>query len=278
MSDKQQQSPSGMSPQSILLEPTLHFFIIAALIFALYAFAQRGNENVLEIQQQDIDARILLQEITSGEELSEEQRQLVAANYIQEQILVLEARQMDLDNDERIHDILAQKMRHVLSGSIIQPSDEELSAYYQQNRQRYETLSTLTADELVFDSSEQLSAQVVSQLNQGAEPEALLQLEPGTASTLPNVNTIDLANIFEPEFADNVFSSEINSWTGPFVSNRGQHWLRVLSRLPSRIPPLEEIADQVRLEWITEEEEIRLQLEVNKLWEQYSIIIVDDEA
>lgn len=276
---EEQHPPSGISLQSIMREPTVHFFLIAVLIFGLYAFGQMGNENVLEIRQRDIDARILLQEISTGEELNEQQRQLVAANYIQEQILVLEAQQMELDNDERIHDILAQKMRHVLSGNIIQPSDDELSSYYQQNRLRYETLSTLTADELVFNSSEELSSEVIFELVQGAEPQALLEREDGTVSILPNVNPIDLTNIFEAEFAENVFAAEIDSWTGPFVSNRGQHWLRVRSRIESRIPALEEIADQVRLEWLTEEEDIRLQEEVNKLWEQYSIIIInDDEA
>ena len=280
MTDTEQQHPaSGISLQSIMQEPTVHFVLIAALIFGLYAFGQMGNENVLEIRQRDIDARILLQEISTGEELNEEQRQLVAANYIQEQILVREAQQMELDNDERIHDILAQKMLHVLSGNIIQPSADELSRYYQQNRLRYETLSTLTADELVFNTREELSPEVIFELVQRAEPQALLEREDGTVSILPNVNPIDLANIFEAEFADNVFAAEIDDWTGPFLSNRGQHWLRVRSRTESRIPPLEEIADQVRLEWLMEEEEIRLQEEVNKLWEQYSIIIInDDEA
>lgn len=273
---EEQHSPSGITLAAILHEPTLHFFLIAALIFGLYAFAQLGNENVLAVNQRDIDARILLREISIGEELNEEQRELVAANYIQEQILVRETRQMELDNDERIHDILAQKMRHVLSGNIIQPSEEELSNYYQLNRQHYETLTTLSADELVFNSSDELSPEVMNAINLGAEPQALLELEAGTVSTLPNVNSIDLANIFEPEFSENVFAAEIDSWTGPFTSNRGQHWLRVLTRTESRIPPLEEISDQVRLEWLTEEEEIRLQLEVDKLWEQYSVIIIDD--
>lgn len=273
---EEQHSSSGISLAAIAREPTLHFFLIAALIFGLYAFAQLGNENVLAVNQRDIDARILLREISIGEELNEEQRELVAANYIQEQILVREARRMELDNDERIHDILAQKMRHVLSGNIIQPSEEELSNYYQLNRQYYETLATLTADELVFNSSNALSPEVMNAINRGAEPQALLELEAGTVSTLPNVNSIDLANIFEPQFSENVFAADIDSWTGPFTSNRGQHWLRVRTRTESRIPTLEEISDQVRLEWLTEEEEIRLQLEVDKLWEQYSVIIIDD--
>ena len=104
--------------QKLIREPTVHFFIIALLIFALYAITQSGNENLLEIDQREIDARIFTQELSRGEELTQEQRELVTAFYIEEQILVREALSMELDNDERIHDILAQKMRHVLSGNL----------------------------------------------------------------------------------------------------------------------------------------------------------------
>ena len=140
MTDTQHQSTTDEPPRSLaekfLREPTLHFLLIAALIFGLYAITQSSNDNVLEIDQREIDARIFLQEMNRGEALSEEQKQFISALYIEEQILVREALEMGLDNDARIHDILAQKMRHVLSGNIIQPSPAELTAYYQANTSR----------------------------------------------------------------------------------------------------------------------------------------------
>jgi len=262
----------------IMREPIVHFFIIAVIIFALYAITQAGNENLLEIDQREIDARIFMQELSRGEELSAEQRDLVTAYYIEEQILVREALAMELDNDERIHDILAQKMRHVLSGNIIQPSDAELSAYYEQNRSRFETPATTDFDELVFDSTDPLDASILTSIQQGAEAEALLELSEGTVATLPNVNSVDLANIFDQEFANKVLAAELNQWQGPFISNRGQHWLRATQRNSAGIPALDDIADLVRLEWIAAEEEARLQQEVDRLWDQYTIVINNSEA
>jgi len=259
-------------------EPIAHFFAIAVIIFALYAITQAGNENLLEIDQREIDARIFIQELSRGEELSVEQRDLVTAFYIEEQILVREALAMELDNDERIHDILAQKMRHVLSGNIIQPSDAELNAYYEQNRSRFETPATTDFDELVFDSTDSLDASILASIEQGAEAEALLELSEGTVATLPNVNSVDLANIFDQEFADNVLAAELNQWQGPFISNRGQHWLRATQTNPAGIPALDDIADLVRLEWIAAEEEARLQQEVDRLWDQYTIVINNSKA
>jgi parvulin-like peptidyl-prolyl isomerase len=245
-------------------------------IFALYAITRDDNENLLEISQREIDARIFLQELSRGEELSAEQRQLIISVYVEEQILVQEALAMGLDNDVRIHDMLAQKMRHVLSANVIQPSAEEMEEFYRRNRLRYEIMPIVTADEVVFDTTEPLSTEVMALLENQAEPDALLAVEAGTVSVLPRVNRVDLSNIFEDEFSQNVFATSINEWVGPFASNRGQHWLRVTQKTAVRIPPLEEIIDRVRLDWIGAEEELRLQQEIDKLWERYSIVIIDD--
>jgi peptidyl-prolyl cis-trans isomerase C len=263
--------------QKLMREPTVHFFIIALFIFSLYAITQSGNENLLEIDQREIDARIFMQELSRGEELTLEQRELVTAFYIEEQILVREALSMELDNDERIHDILAQKMRHVLSGNIIQPTDAELREYFQENSTRFETPASLTLDELVFDSRDPLADSIVAALRQGADSATLLSMSQGTVAPLPNVNSVDLANIFEQEFAERVLAADLNQWQGPYVSNRGQHWLRVIEHIPAGIPALDEIADLVRLEWISTEEESRLQQEVDKLWNKYTIVINNSE-
>jgi len=257
-------------------EPTLHFFLIAGIIFALYEFTQSNDENVLEVSQSEIDARIFLQELNSGETASDQQRELITVLFIEEKILVQEALTMDLDNDARIHDMLAQKMRHVLSGDIIQPSQEELFGFYQSNITRYETLTTISVDELVFDSRNPLPAAMQTLLSSGAEAEELLELSEGSASPLPNVNFLDLSNIFDESFATNVFSENLGDWSGPFISNRGQHWLRVTERNEARLTPLSEIEDRVRLDWITQEEDLRLQLQIDKLWDNYSIRIIND--
>ncbi|MDP6535460.1 MAG: peptidylprolyl isomerase [Gammaproteobacteria bacterium] len=272
------ESPSSESIlRRLLREPTVHFFAIAIAIFAIYGISQSSNDKLLEIDQREIDARVFMQEMALGEPLTGEQRELITSLYVEEQILVREAMAMGLDNDARIHDMLAQKMRHVLSGDIIQPSADELNDYYNANMTRYRSLATVSVDELVFDSREALTDQLASLLEAGAEPQQLLELEDGNQAPLPNVNRLDLANIFDPAFADTVFAAETGEWSGPFTSNRGQHWLRITSRVEAHLPALEEITDLVRLDWIAEEEEARLQVQVDNLWDEYTIIITDAE-
>lgn len=267
--------PSATQANTLLREPMLHFFLIALLIFGFYALANRSAEDTLEIDQREIDARIFMQEMATGEALTEEQRQFVTASFIEEQILVQEALALGLDNDARIHDMLAQKMRHVLSGNIIQPSNEELQNYYQANLERYRTLPSLDVMELVANSREELPVAAQQLLANGAPAEEVLSVIEGNSDPLPNVNHLDLANIFSPELADQAFAASPGDWVGPFVSNRGQHWLRILGITPAQLPPLAEIRDRVRLEWINEKEEARLNEQIAQLWEKYTVIITE---
>ncbi len=259
----------------LLQEPTFHFFVIALAIFALYWWAETGNENLLEIDQREIDARIFMQEMSSGDALTAQQREFITSSFVEEQILVQEALALGLDNDARIHDLLAQKMRHVLSGDIIQPDDTELENYYQQNQARYRIPPAVDVEELVLDSRESLAADVLRMLQSESSSEDILARQEGNAAPLANVSEQDLRNIFDANFARQVVESTAGEWTGPFMSNRGQHWLRVTSRYPEHLPALDEIRDRVRLEWITEEEEARLQDAIDALWEKYSVRIIE---
>ena len=259
-------------------EPLIHFFLMALIIFAVYALSNRTQTVLVELDQADIDGRLFMREMATGQALSEEQREYFTAAFVEEQILVQEALKIGLDDDARIHDILAQKMRHVLSGDIIQPSEAELQAFYQANLERYRTQPTLDTDEIVFNSRETLPEELLTQLAAGAEAESLLSRSPGNLDPLPNVSRLDLSNIFDEPFAEQVFGASIGPWQGPFLSNRGQHWLQVKSRTESVLPSLAEIRDRVRLEWIAMEEDQRLQTEIDRLWEQYTIRILNDNS
>ena len=260
----------------LINEPTVHFFVISVVVFIVYAISNLNGDDVIELDQREIDARILMQEMVSGQPLTSEQQEFITASYVEEQILVKEAVELGLDNDARIHDMLAQKMRHVLSGDIIQPTLAELESFYSSNSELYRAPATVSVDELILDTRNEIPIEIQTLISEGVNSDEILEMASGSSAPLPNANHLDLSNIFAPEFADAVFQSQGNEWIGPFSSNRGQHFLKIIERSEERIPPMAEIADRVRLDWITQEEEIRLQQEVNKLWDRYEIIINDD--
>lgn len=273
----QQNSIMPANLRTALQEPTLHFLLIAGLVFAIYQFTADDDGEVLELSAREIEARILMQELGRGAALSEAEREAVTQAYIEEQILVQEALARNLDNDARIHDLLAQKMLHVLSGDVIQPSPEELADYYAANADRYRVPALVTLDELVFNSRDPLPGELRAQLEAGAEPAELLTKAEGDVTPLRGASQLDLANIFSPAFAEQVMAAEIGQWVGPFQSNRGQHWLRPLKRQAANAPALAEIEERLRLDWIATEEQALLDAQVDALRSRYRIVISDGE-
>ncbi len=268
--------PKPSLVQRALAEPTSYFALIALALFSFYWFKQTFDQNRLEIDQREIDARLFLQEVSIGAELTPEQKQQATSAYIEEQILVKEALAMGLDNDTRIHNILAQKARHVLSGDIIQPNAEMLEEFFLTHADKYRSLPTVSVNELIFNTKADLPAAVQQGLASGSPGDTLLNFAIGSNAPLPRVSHLDLANIFTEDFADAVFAAADDAWVGPFISNRGQHWLQVFQRSPALLPELSSIVDLVRLDWIAVEEDQRLNQEVAKLRSKYQIIITNE--
>ena len=109
--------------QRALREPVVHFTLIAAIFFLVTEFVSSGGREVIEIDRQEVAWRI--QQIEGDTPLSEEERRLAERSYIDEQILAREARILGFDDDQRIRSILSQKMLHILSGGVIQPTEAE---------------------------------------------------------------------------------------------------------------------------------------------------------
>lgn len=257
-------------------EPLFHFAIIAAVLFASFAVLSPANDKNLEISQREVDARIFLAEMSSGEELTQEQLNEITAAYIEEQVLVTEAKIRNLDNDSRIHNILAQKLRHVLSGEVIQPTPAELSFFYSENASRYISMATVSVEELVLNRRDQLPAATIEVLKSNLDSSEILNLEDGSSAPLSRVSQTDLSNIFNAAFAENIFTANNGTWSGPYLSNRGQHWLKVIERSPEQLPQLDEIVDLVRLDWIAAEEDLRLDAQVEALVNAYEIVLLND--
>jgi hypothetical protein len=252
-------------PAKFLQEPLVFFALIAALLFGISALFSPGDKNVLLIDSDEVEARLFLEELNSGEPLSASERQAITAGYIEEEALVLEALARGLDKDSRIRSLLAQKMRHVMSADIIQPSSSQLTEFYRNNIARYRQSALYEIEELVLAHDDSRAV------------EEALAAEPFLARPLPTLSERDLASIFSEEFAAQAViagsTGEADVWSGPFLSNRGKHWLRVTASHPETAPEFVEVVERVRLDWIAAEEENQQRLQVKKLVEQYEIVM-----
>lgn len=262
----------------VLREPTSHFVLLAAVLFGANAALESWRGNVITIDRVQIDVRIAELEALRGGPLSPEERQLVEDAYIDEQVLVREALDMGLEADRRIDDILVQKMLHVLSGDVIQPTEDELREFYEANRAGYTPESTLTVEEVVIAGGSPAAGDLVARLRAGASTQEFAGNPDVRASVLREVTGGDLRRLFGPVTAELILSANTEGWIGPHATVRGQHWFRIIEQTTPELPPLDSVRERVRLDWVADQEAARLDLAVRGLREHYNIVIEEPEG
>lgn len=272
--------PTSATPifRRILREPTSHFVLLAAVLFAANAALESWRGNVITIERVQIEVRIAELEALRGAPLSPEERQLVEEAYIDEQVLVREALDMRLESDRRIDDILVQKMLHVLSGDVIQPTEDELREFYEANRASYTPESTLTIEEVVIADGSPAAGDLVERLRAGASTRELDENPGVRASVLREVTGGDLRRLFGPVTAELILSANTEGWIGPHATVRGQHWFRIIEQTTPELPPLDSVRERVRLDWVADQEAARLEQAVMGLRERYNIVIEEAEG
>ncbi len=272
--------PTSATPlfRRILREPTSHFVLLAAVLFAANAVLESWRGNVITIDRVQIDVRIAELEAIRGAPLSPEERQIVEDAYIDEQVLVREALDMGLEADRRIDDILVQKMLHVLSGDVIQPTENELREFYEASRASYTPEPTLTVEEVVIAGDSPAAGDLVERLRAGASAQELAEDPNVRSSVLRAVTGGDLRRLFGPVTAELILSANTEGWIGPHGTVRGQHWFRIIEQTTPELPPLESVRERVRLDWVADQEAARLDQAVRGLRERYNIVVEEAEG
>jgi hypothetical protein len=262
--------------RAVLREPTLHFLLLAGVLFAAERGPLAGRGNVVEVDRGELRARIQRIELESGVSLTEVERRSVEESYVGERVLFEEALAMGLEDDPRVVDVLVQKMMHVLSADVIQPTETELQAFYDENRGRYVPEPRVTLDELVIASSDPLPPSLAAQLRSGVDSAALETDLALVHNPISDVSLGSLTGAFGVGTASLIAAARPGEWVGPHHTVRGQHWFRVTERSAPGPEPLEVVRDQVRLDWITAEEEARLAERVRGLRGRYTVIFTGE--
>lgn len=261
-----------------LREPTLHFVVLALALFSVNAVLRTVRaRDVVEIDRGAVTARIAQIEATLGGRLTPEERGQVEADWVDTEILAREARARGLDRDPQVQSLLAEKMLDVLSADAIRPAPSELEAYYAQHPDRYTDPAMVTVDELVVGTSGPLPDGLRRQLELGADPDALASNVPLEGGELARMTRDDLVRIFGENTADLVEQAPAGVWVGPHVTVRGQHWFRVTERVEANRLPLESVLQQVRLDWVAENERARLAARVAELRARHSVVFIGQD-
>jgi len=264
--------------RTILREPLLHFVIIAAALLALNSFMSPLRRPVVEISAAAVDAQAAVSAQRLGHELTPEERGRLTDEMLQEEILFREAQKRGMVSDNQVRNTLIAMMRSALKPMTAEPTDEELIATRAKLPRENTTLPQQVSFEHVsFTRAENVPADLLAKLRGGENPKALgepLRL----ANPLPPTYRPQIERLTGKEFSDQVFVQPIGEWQGPLTSSLGVHFVRVIDRQAEQPLALEAIKPMLESHWMSEKQGDAVEREVNKLKENYRIILPKSAA
>ena len=179
-------------------------------------------------------------------------------DYIKQEVLVREAQQLGLNqDDEIIKRRLQQKMAFIIKDNIIVPDPDSsmLETYYKLNANRFTEAPKVSfshiyfsADNSSFEKARQRAEMVLHNMEGKPVPPRAPELGDHFMFLYDynNIDKMEARGLFgDSPFTDSLFTVEENKWSGPFLSGYGWHLLYVNKKSDNIIPPLSEIKDKV---------------------------------
>jgi len=271
-----------------LREPLLHFLLIGALLFGLFALTNKvttRGENVIKITQADIEQLQLLFQRQWQRPPTPQELQTLVDGLIREEVLYREALALGLDrNDTIVRRRMAQKVEFLVADTAVpaEPDTAALTAYYDKNKERYREPARLSFNHIYFSTDKRgLHAE------KDAEA-ALKRLRPATqarrnaaelgdrfmlAYDYAQRGTDELAREFGGTFAEEIAKAPVGQWYGPVTSGYGIHLVYVSARTAARIVPLANVRDRVAADWLIDQRREANDRVFERLRSRYEIVV-----
>ncbi|MDW8141309.1 MAG: peptidylprolyl isomerase, partial [Candidatus Bipolaricaulota bacterium] len=164
-----------------------------------------------------------------------------------------------------------EKLRDRIVGTL-QPSDAELSAYLEKNREKYDEPEQIRARHILIRVAEGASEaevakakqqieQIRQELDKGADFAELAQKHSQDPGSAPNGGDLGFFRRGQmvPEFEESAFALAVGAVSEPVRTQFGFHLIKVEEKKPARQPALAEIRDRVLNDYVEEEREARFE-------------------
>lgn len=259
----------------VLREPLVHFLALAALLFAAQAVFVGDTREVIIV---DAEAQAFLfdqQEQLLLRPLTDEDRQEIVDTFIEEEILVREATKRGFNESSRIRALLLQNMRFFIAGDLPEPSDKELREFFAANPETFESPPTIDLEHLLFEDPAAMQADVVEQLNGGADPSSMGATELAFGRQMRFMDGRRLGQAFGAESARQIMAINDDAWHGPFSSPQGAaHVIRVTGRNAPRMPDFDTARDWVSTSWLAAKSRELMDRELDSMRPNYRIEVL----
>jgi peptidyl-prolyl cis-trans isomerase C len=273
-----------------LREPLLHFLVLGAVLFAVYAYINRGRGGV-ESSKQIV---LSLDELRQMEVFFESQwhRQPTSVEFqamvndkVREEVLYREGLAMGLDKDDTIvKRRMAQKMEFLAEdvAAAHESSTAQLKAWFDKNKEKFALASRYSFRHLYFspdsrgkyarEDATKALAKIAGQpedCKQAASMADHFMFQDYYGDRTPEA----IAKEFGPQFAVAIEKLKPGSWQGPVESGYGWHLVFVGTVIPGRIPAFEEIESDVKTAWLGEQKRQAWEKAYKEMRAKYTVLL-----
>jgi len=274
-----------MTVRQIAKEPLLHFFVLGAGLFVLFAWLNRGAMQAPDevvVDQARIDGLAAqFERVWQRPPTPEEVRGLIDG-WIREEILYREGVALGLDvNDSVVRRRIAQKMAFIADGvAPAEPTAAELEEWLEAQPDRYRIEAVYSLWQVYFDPAKH-DAGLPDRLRQLASTlDAAAAAPEGDATLLPaelrSAGTSEVMRTFGADFAEALADLAVGEWQGPVPSAYGLHLIRVESMTPARRPTLEDVRTAVERDWSAAQSEKMNEAFYQAVRDRYTVRIAAD--
>jgi hypothetical protein len=271
----------GRASVRLLREPLVHFLVLGAALFALYAW--RGGS--------EPSARIVigagqLEHLAAGfartwlRAPTPEELQGLLRDHVREELATREALALGLDRDDTIvRRRLRQKLEFLTEDlvGLAEPSEAELAEYLRAHLEAYELEPRFTFEQVFLSPERRGEALDADAQRLLAELRATPELEDGDPTLLPAglelAGTSEIDRIFGGDFARALGALAPGDWDGPLRSAFGLHLVRIAAREAGRLPELDEVREAVSRDWFAERKRAALDAFYADLLGRYEVVI-----
>jgi hypothetical protein len=274
----------------LLREPLIHFLLLGAILFGVYAYTERGHRGLEQSKQirltiDDLSQLVLVFRSQWRRDPTPGELRSLVEDKVHEEVLYREALELGIDKDDTIvKRRMAQKMQFLAEdvASAHEPSTAELKAWFEKNKDKFALPSRISFRHLY------LSPDKRGKNAQGDAAKALAKITGQPEDTKLAASLSDpfmfqdyygdrapsaIAKEFGPTFAVAVEKLKQGSWQGPIESGYGWHLVFVDTVIPGRIPAFEEIEPDVKTAWLGEQKQQAWQKAYKEMRAKYTVLL-----
>jgi hypothetical protein len=271
----------------VLREPFVHFVLIGAAVFGLYALVSeqsgKPQDRIVVTEGRVQQLAQVFAKTWQRPPNSEELRGLIDS-YVKEEVYYREALKLGLDRDDTlIRRRMQQKMEFVTepADELLRADDATLQAYLDAHRDEFRVeprfafeqvfLKSAKTDEAPLARAEQMLAVLRASPADGVPPDA------GDPTLLPGEMPLSplsgIARNFGEPFAAKLTDLPEKEWAGPIRSPYGLHLVRVTERLDGYDTNLAEVRGAVDQKWRTAKRDEFQALAYDQMLAEYEVVL-----